>query len=423
MVGLFFLIPILLFFMSCSGDLDYINPADRLSNGVVADLSSSSSEGSSSSSVGKVSSSSSLYGSFVKSPYPHGDGAITTVSVENASGKLKEKFEKFIGDFYSEGTCGKTIPCANIAIPGTNEGYAYTYTLSQSIGDAMIMMVYFSDNNKSYQSKFDKLWAYYNYWKNGNGLMRSVVYGYEKDGDYDISNSKSASGADLDVAVALVMAGHQFGDNKYIDDAKGLITRIRQYEIMNNLNLLKTNDVDDVVSVGYISPAAFQIFNDLLPSQNWSSILPKNYSHLEESQDKKTKLFSDIHIHEYYYSMNDLRVPWRLAWANAWFGHTQAKDMLSSLAEVVKSNSAADIKCNIIKGEYDLKFTSIDRSYCLSSLMSALTVEPSYRDRLDQYWNHLTSTSAGYNDNYEDFAMQILTGLLVTGNMPNLMEP
>jgi len=416
MVGLFFLIPILLFFMSCSGDLDYINPADRLSNGVVADLSSSSSEGSSSSSVGKVSSSSSLYGSFVKSPYPHGDGAITTVSVENASGKLKEKFEKFIGDFYSEGTCGGTTPCANIAIPGTDYSgghtYTYTYTHSQSIGDAMIMMVYFSDNNKSYQSEFDKLWAYYNYWKNSNELMMSRVNGYKiTTEDWVITNSNSASGADLDVAVALVMAGHQFGDNKYIDSAKGLITQIRTREITDN-NLLKANDVDNVVSVGYISPAAFQIFNGLLSSQNWSSILSVNYDYLEQNQHAQTKLFG--------YSMEDLRAPWRLAWAHAWFHHERAKNMLSSLAEVVKSNSAGNIKCHIQQNE---NYDNLNISYCLSSLMSALTIDQSYHSTLNQYWNHLTSTSAGYDDNYEDFAMQILTGLLVTGNMPNLMGP
>lgn len=35
----------------------------------------------------------------------------------------------------------------------------------------MLMTVYFSSSTASYQSQFDKLWAYYKNWENGNGLM------------------------------------------------------------------------------------------------------------------------------------------------------------------------------------------------------------------------------------------------------------
>jgi hypothetical protein len=46
-----------------------------------------------------------------------------------------------------------------------------TYTVSAGIGYGMLMMVYMSDNITSYESQFNKLWAYYKARRNNSGLM------------------------------------------------------------------------------------------------------------------------------------------------------------------------------------------------------------------------------------------------------------
>jgi endo-1,4-beta-D-glucanase Y len=282
--------------------------------------------------------------SAVNYPYPqkksYGNG---TINVNTTSPDpyttLKSKFTDFLSTHYTTGTCPGNKQCARIRWDETDK------TVSEGIGYGMLMMVYFSDASTSYQSNFDLLWAYYQSFLNERGLMRWKINGFSS-----YIEENAASDAEFDVATALVMAHYQFGSTSsknYLDTAKALIAKIRQQEISPN-NLHKPGDVwDEVRNPSYISPAAFEIFREVeglsTSKAKWESVITANYTLLEANQNSNG-LFSDwctdagaasdnkgSTSSPSGYSYDSARVPCRVAWANAWYGHQSAKDLLTKV--------------------------------------------------------------------------------------------
>lgn len=135
----------------------------------------------------------------VNYPYPQEKAYAYGTYVSGISAKVKARFDAFMSKYYEES--------GNMARIKFDQD---TYTVSEGIGYGMIMMVYFSSNETSYQSQFDKLWAYYNNWLNSNGLMHWKIQGFS-----NVDQQNAATDAEFDVAFALAMAYYQFGDEKY----------------------------------------------------------------------------------------------------------------------------------------------------------------------------------------------------------------
>jgi len=345
--------------------------------------------------------------SAVNYPYPqkkaYGNSTINTNATDAGATTLKSKFTDFYNRFYTEGNCSGTNDCARIKFDDAN------MTVSEGIAYGMLMMVYFSDKTTSYQTQFDKLWKYYNKWKNASGLMSWKIEGFSKVAS-ETNASNSASDAEFDTGVALVMAYYQFGDKKYLDDAQALIATIRQQEISSN-NLHKPGaEWDEERNPSYISPAAFEIFKQIetlsTAKDKWTSVIDANYTLLTQNQSKASSgLFSDWCKDDgspsskgTSYSYDAARVPWRLAWANAWFGHSTAKTLLG---KVVSAN----------KSSYP------DNATFVGPFMNSFSVSSSNQSNMDSHWTKLM----GYNGaSYYNTALQVLTGLLASGNMPNL---
>ena len=346
--------------------------------------------------------------SAVNYPYPqnksYGNSTINTTA-SNASTTLKSKFDDFYSRFYEEGNCSGTKDCARIKFDDGSK------TVSEGIAYGMLMMVYFSDKTTSYQNQFDKLWKYYNKWKNPtSGLMSWKIEGFTRVDPSDKTYSNSASDAEFDTGVALVMAYYQFGDEKYLTDAKALIATIRQQEIDPN-NLHKPGaEWNEERNPSYISPAAFEIFKQIeglsTAKSKWEAVITANYDLLTKNNSKASSgLFSDWCKDDgtpsskgTNYSYDAARVPWRLAWANAWFGHSTAKTLLG---KVVSAN----------KSGYDNNATFV------GPFMNAYSVAASNQSEMNSRWNTLMGFSGA---SYYNTALQVLTGLLASGNMPNL---
>jgi len=345
--------------------------------------------------------------SAVNYPYPqkkaYGNSTINTNATDAGATTLKSKFTDFYNRFYTEGNCSGTNDCARIKFDDAN------MTVSEGIAYGMLMMVYFSDKTTSYQTQFDKLWKYYNKWKNASGLMSWKIEGFSKVAS-ETNASNSASDAEFDTGVALVMAYYQFGDKKYLDDAQALIATIRQQEISSN-NLHKPGaEWDEERNPSYISPAAFEIFKQIetlsTAKDKWTSVIDANYTLLTQNQSKASSgLFSDWCKDDgspsskgTSYSYDAARVPWRLAWANAWFGHSTAKTLLG---KVVSAN----------KSSYP------DNATFVGPFMNSFSVSSSNQSNMDSYWTKLMGYSGA---SYYNTALQVLTGLLASGNMPNL---
>ena len=363
--------------------------------------------------------------SAVQYPYPqrknYGNGTINATS-SRASAELKGKFENFVRDFYVEGTCGST-PCARIKFDSPNENQ----TVSEGIGYAMIMMVYFSDNTKSYQTHFDKLWAYYKHFSNSRGVMNWKIDGFS-----GVAGSNGATDAELDAAFALAMARYQFNDTKYSTEATSLIAKIKQHEVSSDGLLKPGDDWETDRNPSYVSPAAFEIFKDLGTSSDWSTALTRNYTFLKANQNSTTGLPSgwantdgstkvcsnNCGITKIAYDQDAVRAPWRWAWANAWYGHADAKTLLNKLGSWVNGKDPIDIKGPIeLNGTMATGTDAAASSGYIGSLMCALTANSSHQEKLNSYWSTLVGKAG---ESYFNQALQVLFGLLVTGNMPNL---
>jgi endo-1,4-beta-D-glucanase Y len=358
----------------------------------------------------------------VNFPYPqeksYGNGTINTTSSDRST-KLKNKFDSFLSKFYETGTCPNNRSCARIKWDETDK------TVSEGIGYGMLMMVYFSDNTKSYKDEFDLLWAYYQSFLNDNKLMNWKINGFS---GFTNDGKNAATDAEVDVALALVMAHYQFGstsNKNYLDTAKSLISKIRLHEVSTN-NLLKPGDTwDSERNPSYLSFVAFEIFKEVESSQaaKWQSVIDANYAMLIANQNSTSGLFSDwcrdngSHSRGAY-EYDAARTPWRLAWANAWYGHANAKTLLTNLyTKFLQNKNASEIA-----GPYALtggNTSNHKNSTFVGPFTNALSYNSTNQTKMDTYWNTLIGFN---NEPYYSAALQLLTGLLASGNMPNLAK-
>ncbi len=367
--------------------------------------------------------------SAVKFPYPQRKNyGNSTINVENstADNDLKVKFQNYIRDFYVENGA-KTQ--ARIKFFDPDKPSDADYTVSEGIGYAMILAVYFSDASKSYEDEFKRLWAYYKANTNSNGVMNWKINGFS-----GATGQNGATDAEFDVALALAMARYQFDNVQYENDAKDLIGKIWASEMESN-GLHKPGDAwNGNKNPSYVAPAAFEIFKGLGNSTNWQSAITANYTLLKANQNKNTtglvSGWSDASgnpntctnscgINEIAYDQDAVRAPWRWATANAWFGHTDAKTLLDKLGTWVNGLTPANVK-GPIKLDGTMKSGGNSNSSYLGSLMCALTNNSSYKPKLNSFFSTMMGQTGTADASYFNQSMLLLTGLLVSGNMPNL---
>lgn len=358
----------------------------------------------------------------VNYPYPqeksYGNGSVNgvySVTSDAGSSKLLTYFQSFLTNYYVE-----SGNYARIKFNGTNDNY----TVSEGIGYAMLMTVYFSSSTTSYQSQFDKLWAYYQNWENGNGLMNWEINGFSS-----VVSSNGATDAEEDVALALCMAYYQFGDASYKTAAQTLIANIRKYEFDQSTYLHKPGDAwDTYKNPSYVAPAAYEVFKNFDNSTFWTNALAANYTLLKANQNGTTGLpsgWSDANgtpvggnAGYIAYDYDAVRAPWRWATANAWFGHSDAKTLLAKLGAWVNTNKTASSAQGPM---YVTDGSAYGSAYAnapfVGSLMCALTYSSSYQTKLNSFYSTLLNKA---NENYFNDAMRILTALLASGNMPDL---
>ncbi len=363
----------------------------------------------------------------VKFPYPQEHGyehASTIAEFTNCAGQtastlLKSQFVTYMKDYYEEQ--------GNVARIKFDDKQ---YTVSEGIGYAMIMCVYFSDNTKSYQSEFDKLWAYYQD-HSRNGIMDWKISGFG-----GATGTGGATDAEEDVAFALAMAYYQFGDSKYQTAAKTLIANMRQQEFASDGRHKVGNQWDPYLNPSYVSPAAYEVYKDFDDASFWSTAITKNYEIVTKNANSSTGIPSGWADKSGYgaivgnngkdfagFDYDAARAPWRWAWSYAWYGHTQAKSLTEKLATWVNGRPFGQLYMNMKQdGTLDKSSRPCQDSDCkangssIGPLSSVLIVNSSYQEKLNANYQALMTQEAGYFHS----SLRLLSGLLMSGNMHNL---
>jgi endo-1,4-beta-D-glucanase Y len=211
-----------------------------------------------------------------------------------------------------------------------SEGIAYGMLLSIGIGD---------------RTTFDGLWSYYRDHRNGNGLMN---WRYDPCGGQTGDNG--ASDADLDAAMALVLADGRWGG--YNGDAQALVTAIADHETQTCDDgdiVLKPGDAwggcDGTVNPSYFSPAYYRRFALFQPDRAdfWNQFTTDTYEMLRGMQDQVGGLLPDWGFGDGraegnergQYGYEAVRAPWRIALDLAWSGSDEPRAVLARMSETI----------------------------------------------------------------------------------------
>lgn len=355
----------------------------------------------------------------VNFPFPQNSdygGTATLLSDKaTAASQLKQGFEWWKTAFYNES--------GDIAGVRSNEGSNEYF--SEGVGYGMLLMVYFSDNTTSYQSQFDKLWNFYKKFENKNGLMIWKIGNMSE--SWDAGNGAALDG-DIDAAAALIMAAYQFGDTKYLDEARTLIKAMKNAEFESNGLHMPGDAWGDAAynrkNPGYFDPAYMPLFAavDTDNSTFWSNTAYDANMKLYEasSNEVSTGLIDDWtdkngKSEDDWYSYDASRAPWRNAKAVCWHGDQRALALDKKMAAWVANIPASSMSGAVIRSSGQLG--GDHNSTFVTSLMTALISDPSYQSKLDEYWAEAVNLG---NENYFNQSLKLLNGLLVSGNMPNL---
>lgn len=358
---------------------------------------------------------------------PHG----TTALYADPS-VIKEHFEKWKGAWYDasqgwiyapEGTCS---------------------TVSEAIAYGMMITVYMDDGTNGAKDMFDKL---YNTWKSNGGNGGGMNWRIGCDG-----GSGSASDADFDAALALIMASKQWSNDSYLNDAKTIISWIGSHDIDGNNSVKGGSNWSDAFNPSYGTLANFELFAKVTGDSKWNTVKSKAEQDLLACQNSKTGLvpdWCDWNSHQPTKTSANVaqaddpgffddaaRTPWRMAWAYYWYGNSNAKKFNDKIVSWMYTESKMNA-AGINSGYYVDGRSSSARDVFVSSTFSggmglAAASSNEAEPFLETVYKTLKSMTScakaqGCGDNvpgekYYPATLNILYLLLMTGNMPNFYD-
>lgn len=210
---------------------------------------------------------------------------------------------------------------------------ANSITTSEGQSYALLRAVWIND-----RKEFDRLLN----WTNTNLKIRGDnLYGWKwgenEDGQWKIIDKSSATDADQDIALALILASERWKDKKYQKQAEPIINDIWEKLVIqiNGKYYLTAGDwgtENEFVKINpsYYAPYAYRIFAKYDTKHDWQSVVNSSYRVIEESSNlsafylppdwcyiNKTsgiiEIDNKVKPKESDYSYDAIRVHWRLA--------------------------------------------------------------------------------------------------------------
>ena len=315
-------------------------------------------------------------------------------------------------------------------------------TVSEAIAYGMLISVYMDD-----QDVFKKL---YSTWTSNSASANTGM-------NWRIGCSGgtgTASDADFDAALALVMASKQWNDASYLTAGKNLMTWIASNDINGN-KIKPGNQWNDGFNPSYATTANFQLFQDV-NGGSWSNVISQAYIDLSGCQDSKTGLVPDwcdwnshkpittsaaVANDEGFYD-DAARTPWRMAWAYYWYGDTKAqsfnKKVVDWLIPATRTASGVNSGYKYVDSKQTYEADNSDERRFVSSTFSGglglaassvnSTEAETYLGTVYKVLKEKTSCATAQGcgegsvtgEKYYPATLNVLYLLLITGNMPNL---
>jgi hypothetical protein len=312
--------------------------------------------------------------------------------------------------------------------------------VSEGIAYGMLITVYMGT-----QTDFDKLW---NYWKTfavNAGQPSGMNWKIRNERGGIVEGSNSAADADIDAAVALVMASKQWGGT-YLTEAQTLIRWIKQ-NLFNNYRLKPGNSWSEPFNPSYVSPAAFKLFGEVTNDAAWwNEAIANNNSKIKACQDARTGLIPDwcnaqnqpslsgqVTTGNLGMNYDAARTPWRLAWGYYWYGDASSKEINDKIAAWLVPHTyghASYIRSGYIyssgNGYNDTELSGSVQSTFTGGVGLAMASATNPGNYMETVYETLinkvgrTSYNAAIGEEYFNATLNVLYLLMVSGNMPNL---
>ena len=259
---------------------------------------------------------------------------------------------------YWESETGRTLDKQQNDIT-TSEGQSYT----------MMRAVWMSD-----KPTFDASWTWTQQQLQREDKLFSWRWGKLDDGSYgvltNVNGQNAASDADSDIALALLMAASRWQDERYLVQAKEVISSMWKNEVvtvagkpyLSSNNLEKQSSSPIVMNPSYLSPYAYREFAKVDKQHDWNAVVDSSYELLNTSMQanldttKSVGLVPDWVLMDRQtgeisapavgglttnYGYDAMRSPWRIALDYKWNNETRAKatlERMSFLADEWRNN-------------------------------------------------------------------------------------
>jgi len=223
----------------------------------------------------------------------------------------------------------------------TSEGQSYALLRSVWVNDREMFdnVWQWTRDHIEYRSE-DRLFSWL--WKN------------DRDNGY-VGDTASASDADLDIALSLILADRRWNDRTYSDEAFNIIDDIWQKEVVmvkGHYYLTAGSGAERangyLLNPSYFSPAAYRLFAEIDRRHPWNTLADDTYIALKQLSDPQTGLPPNwvlltkegtcISAHEYVsgsevdsYSFDAFRTFFRVAIDAMWFDSPQAFQYLNTV--------------------------------------------------------------------------------------------
>jgi endo-1,4-beta-D-glucanase Y/plastocyanin len=298
-------------------------------------------------------------------------------------------------------------------------------TVSEGISYGMLMAVYFDD-----QATFDKLWSYKQIHNDGLGLMNWNI-----NSGGGTQNANSATDADEDIAYSLYLASYQWGTGAYgsivgtsyktLADAE--VNKLKLYDLNGSLRVKPGDSYDSCRYPSYFFPNEYRVFakqtND---SYSWDNARNTSYATIAAARNSGTGLIAEqtsdtgpgggCGVSSTQYQYNSCRVPFRMALDYVYYGDANASGEMGKLQTFFGSIAPGSVvDCYNLAGSSCGSFNNsafVGPAACSMMLSGGAN--------LQTYYNNLMSTN---DTSYFSGALQILSLLLLQGNMPNIADP
>jgi len=315
--------------------------------------------------------------------------------------------------------------------PGTTRGKAdRSRTVSEGIAYGMLISAYMGD-----RSLFDDLWGYYKRHRNENGVMHWMIENCQ------VVGRNGASDAELDVAMALIVASHQWQSDSYVNDAKMMIRIIREKQFEGDV--LKPGDMfggNNLVCPSYFSPAYYKVFKDYDPGQGafWDAAIAKSYQIINAAGGTSGLVpdwctaagqVSSLAAQNGYedqgknFIFDAIRTPFRAGIDYLWHGTPAAKTYCEKISTWLMNNHSSPGQ---IGSKYGTRLNNNEgarlSSYSNNTFLGCFAVGLMGTDlgtNAQNYLNQIYQTNLNLNPGYGEYfnaSFKMLSLLVLTGN-------